>query len=426
MTNILSLSALLVAATLLLPFGQSRLVGKPPTDASTHTFREAATGLLMHENLVKEHRVAASQFHEVTFVIQQRNMDELKSILYDISDPESDNYGKHLTREEVADRTANPDSRNAVVAYLETFGATVVSETPHGEYIIAQAPVSLWEKMFDTEFFAYTVLPPKDLRKMETDTNIIKIIRAEKYSVPTCLDSHIESVLSVIQMPSMHSRKVSPLPFTSASIKSLDFSAKEWEGYVTPALLKRVYNVDTDVSHNKATQAVFELYEDSYSKKDIEEFQDTFNLPRLAVNVSIGNYTASQSYCAAKFYNCAESNLDLQYIMAMSPSPTTHYHSDVGLSSYWLFVVSSASNVPKVISISWGYSEIYATMSEMNAFNREALKLGVMGTTILVATGDDGVASFRARYDSTQCSYDVDFPAGSEYVTAVGATMVRT
>ena len=426
MTKLLTLFTLLVAVTLNLPHCQSRLVGIPPTDASTHTFREAATGLLMNEDLVKGHRVPGTQFHEVTFVIQQRNMKELESILYDISDPENGNYGKHLTRREIADLTASPDSRDAVVAYLETFGATVVSETPHGEYIVAQATVSLWEKMFDTEFFAFTVLPPKGLKKMKIDEKIITVIRAEKYSVPTCLDSHVESVLSTIQMPSMHSRQVSPLPFPSNLVESLDFSADDWEGYVTPALLKKVYDVDTDVSHNKATQAIFSCQGNSYSKKDITEFQDLFGLPRLAVNISVGNHSVPQSVCAADPSTCAESHLDLQYIMAMSPSPTTHYYSDVGLSSAWLRLVASKINVPKVISISWGYYEKYGTRSEMTAFNNEALKLGVMGTTILVATGDDGVASYDARYDSSKCSYEIDFPSCSPYITAVGATMVRT
>eukprot|EP01042_Synura_sphagnicola_P036462 gene36462-biopygen6382 len=53
----------------------------------------------------------------------------------------------------------------------------------------------------------------------------------------------------------------------------------------------------------------------------------------------------------------------------------------------------------------------------MNTFNVEAMKLGVMGTTIVVATGDNG-----ANGDGS-CGYDTSFPATSPYVTAVGATM---
>eukprot|EP01042_Synura_sphagnicola_P004374 gene4374-biopygen4711 len=54
----------------------------------------------------------------------------------------------------------------------------------------------------------------------------------------------------------------------------------------------------------------------------------------------------------------------------------------------------------------------------MNAFNTEAIKLGVMGATIVVATGDDG-----ANGAGSSCGYSTSFPATSPYVTAVGGTM---
>ena len=428
MGNLHLLSVLLLALSLISPICHGLLRANapdPPIDATTHTFRESARGLIMHKNIVKESRIQPTQIHEVTFVVPQRNMDELERILHDVSDPRSNNYGKHLTREEVAERTANFESRDAILTYLDTLDAIVVSITPYGEYITAQAPVSTWEKMFDTEFFAYSVLHSEH-SKTSLSNQDIKIIRAEKYSVPTSLHSHVASVLSTIQMPSMHSRKVSSTPFTGTSQGSLDFSAQIFEGYVTPAVLKAAYNIDTDIGHVKATQAVFECQGNSYSKEDITQFQDTFNLPRIAVNVSVGNHIVSTEVCSLNTYTCAESSLDLQYMMAISTSPTTHYYSDVSLTSYWLIIVSSAINVPKVISISYGTLEKHILQSEMNAFNTEAIKLGVMGTTIVTASGDDGAASTPARYDITQCGYVPEFPSTSPYITSIGATMVRT
>ena len=59
----------------------------------------------------------------------------------------------------------------------------------------------------------------------------------------------------------------------------------------------------------------------------------------------------------------------------------------------------------------------------INQFNTQALKLGVMGVTIIVASGDDGVANAWTNGLSSNCKYDPAFPASSPYVTAVGATM---
>ena len=62
-----------------------------------HSYRSAATGLILHKRITKEERVHPLQDHDVIFVIKQRNMDELTRILHDISDPQSANYGQHMS-----------------------------------------------------------------------------------------------------------------------------------------------------------------------------------------------------------------------------------------------------------------------------------------------------------------------------------------
>ena len=46
-----------------------------------------------------------------------------------------------------------------------------------------------------------------------------------------------------------------------------------------------------------------------------------------------------------------------------------------------------------------------------------------MGVTIVVASGDDGVANSWTYNNISNCGYDPAFPASSPYVTTVGATM---
>ena len=76
---------------------------------------------------------------------------------------------------------------------------------------------------------------------------------------------------------------------------------------------------------------------------------------------------------------------------------------------------------PVVISISYGGPENPDSQGEVdmyNAFNVHAMKLGVRGVTIMVASGDDGANFF---FEPCQ-GYNPSFPATSPYVTAVGAT----
>ena len=129
--------------------------GKGNQLGHTHVFRESIPKLASRTDLVKLRRADNAAAHTVVFVVKQKNVDELTRILHDVSDPLSSNYGQHLTRKEVADLTSNPESRDAVVSYLNLNGASVISETLSGEYITANAPVAIWEKMFNTKFFTF-------------------------------------------------------------------------------------------------------------------------------------------------------------------------------------------------------------------------------------------------------------------------------
>lgn len=52
-----------------------------------------------------------------------------------------------------------------------------------------------------------------------------------------------------------------------------------------------------------------------------------------------------------------------------------------------------------------------------------ALSLGLAGSTLVAAAGDDGVAGFLSN-DRKGCGYFPQFPASSPFVLSVGATQV--
>jgi hypothetical protein len=170
-----------------------------------HVFKERIAGV-GRPDLARQSRVSPEMNHEVVFAIKQKNLEELTAILHDVSDPKSINYGKHKTRQEVADLTANLESRDAVVSYITSVGATIVSETLSGEFVIANGPIRLWEEMFHTEFFMFHQTQDVD--------HVQKLVRSEHYSIPAQLYLHVECVFNTIQMPlqSFGGPMISPVP----------------------------------------------------------------------------------------------------------------------------------------------------------------------------------------------------------------------
>ena len=381
----------------------------------THVFRESIPQLSSRTDLVKGERIRHDRNHQVVFCIRQNNMDELIRILHDVSDPLSSNYGQHLTREEVADLTSNPESRDAVVSYLNLIGASVISETLSGEYITANATVAVWEVMFNTEFFTFH-------KTHHIDQRVEKVVRAEKYWVPRELDMHVESVFNTIEMPLDFMGRLPKLS-PASRLKTMDGVTAVISGVITPYKLKTYYNMSiTAGGSSNSSQGIFGGAGQYFSPVDLLSFQVKFGLPQVPVTASIGNHS-SNSKCVTNSNNCGESNLDLQYLTAMSPgSPTTFWYTDSSF-SVWLLALANTPKPPLVLSISYGGLEKDFSSSDMDAFTTQAIKLAAMGVTLLASSGDDGANSYYAM-NGSYCGYYPTFPASNPFVVSVGGTSV--
>ena len=348
-----------------------------PADYTTHVFREFAAGLSSRTDLVKKERVAHDHIHEVMFAVQQKNVARLTRLLHQISDPDSKNYGNHRSRIEIEEVTSNPESRNFLLQFLHDAGATTTSESIFGEYISAQAPVSLWEKMFNTQFYKFHHIS-------ENSDDVVELVRAEMYSVPTALHEHVASVFQTVQM----SQKKWGRPVVLLSKNSTSIIQNHVElGVLTPEKLNVYYGIKNNIGSSSSSQAAIQSLNQFVSPKDLTLFQDAFKLPRQNVTKFVGG-GKDDFICTIIPESCAEGNLDMQYLMSISQgTPTMNLYTDLNNFSGWLLAVANLVNPPLVVSISYGASEASITASEFDAFNLQAIKLGLMGVTILASSG---------------------------------------
>ena len=388
----------------------------------THVFKESIPMLSSRTDLQRGDRARHDYIHEVTFIIRPKNMEELIHVLHDVSDPSSVNYGQHWTKEEVSDLTSNPEARDAVLLYLSTNGASVISETLDGEYITANAPIRVWEKIFDTEFFIFHQTLSQQSVRVE------KIIRTERYSIPRELDQHVEGVFNTIDvmiesigtLPKLHA---APKSTSKSKFRTSD-AMFTLPGIITPYGLKSYYNMSVNAKgSNNSVQGVFTTNNHYYSPADILGSQQYLGLPQLPV-INVGDH-ANDTKCIINSPNCAEISLDLQYITAMSPSsPTTHYYTNSDFTT-WLVQIANLIKPPLVVSISYGAAETGFSVSYVYAFSAQAIKFGTRGITIFVASGDNGANSHSIdSLGINGCGYSPDFPSTCPYVTSVGATAV--
>ena len=402
--------------------------GTDGSRGSLHVFREESPGLF---DLLKVERTTSTATHEVTFMVKQKNMEELTRIFHDISDPESANYGNHMTQKEVSDLTSNAESVAEVVAYLKAAGATILPQKILGDCVSAEAAIHLWERMFDTEFHLYSTKNLNAFYGIEASSAAeVKLVRTERYSIPRELDEHVASVINTIQPPFMSDPKLPPVvhSFNHPS-ESSRFSEETvlYKGYTTPLLVTNAYFADDISGHPRATQAAYEGHGQVYSPLDVLQLQKRLSLTVMAANRTVDAQVRTPEQCRLDMNLCVESTADIALLISMSNSPTWHYYTETN--TFGLFMqetVNKPETPPLVISISYSTPEVHQSDEEIALFNSNAIKLGVMGTTIFVSSGDDGVTNHYSRSGATwNCAYRPKHPASSPYVTAVGATQVR-
>ena len=353
----------------------------PAKSHLNHIFKEYAVGLSFRKDIVKMDRASGNDIHEIIFAVRQKNLDELKQILYDVSDIESANYGQYLTKKEIADLTYDVKPHVAILQYIKHIGATVVAESIHGEYVTAHAPVSVWETVFNTEFFTFH-------HSHKEGESPLKIVRAEKYFVPAELHAHVVSVFNTIPMP-MAIWGAPIIERKSKVSNSSSIRGQVLTGYTTLALLNDIYKIDSNVGNSLSSQAAFETIGQYFNERDLNVFQTRNSIPNQPVTTKIGAHIDDMNtICSADYRTCMEANMDIQYLMAISQvSPTTHWYTDENSFAAWLLEVANYRDPPLVFSISFGAPESTVTFSEFEAFNLQAIKLGLMGITIVAASG---------------------------------------
>jgi len=347
---------------------------------------------------------------KMTIAIKQRNLDKLERTLMAVSDPQSGNYGQHLTHEEIQQLvTPRPDSISMVVEWLTDHGITSWSSSSNNDFIQFVTSVATAEKLLEAEYHSF--------KHTKFD---VTVIRTFNYSIPNKIKYAIDFISPTVRLPTLRS---SPTP-TMSYPPTIDMSAeKDDQLGANPTSLRKLYAVGT-VEGNSSTnrQAVTAFLEQYYRPSDLQKFYEGY------YTIAKGR-TVQKVIGPNKNFAGIEASLDIEYITALGGNVPTQFWSFAGrapdnpenepfLDFLYLVANTSDDNVPYVFSTSYGEDEKSVSMDYANRINVEFQKAGTRGISILFASGDSGVAG-----DSGSCTRFVpQWPSGSPYVTAVGGT----
>ena len=339
-----------------------------------------------------------------------RNSDELESFFWSVTDPDSAEYLQYLTSEEVEARFgADEADRVQVQMWLLKAGVTDIRSVSSALYVTTTAATAA--RLFDTEM--------RSFRHVQSGVTVVKAWG--KYSLPEHVHGRVEIVTGISSFPVPG--KSSPFKKPTAAAPPSKLEA------VVPQTLTGMYNIrqQTPGSVSAANQAVIEYEGQYFSNNDTAAFAadvgyNTTNQTIAPIPAShvVGKNVPSQPG--------VESTLDVQMIAAVNMEVDTWFWIEDGQG--WLYEfgthILNSSVKPQVTSTSYGWWEgdqcaiDGAECQQLGvdsygytaAVNKLFQKVGVVGVSLLVASGDSGA---NGRTDEG-CSYPTlrpEFPASS-------------
>jgi tripeptidyl-peptidase-1 len=340
--------------------------------------------------------------------LKQRNLDLLEQRFWAISTPGSPLYREFMTREAVYDLIApSKEDHDTVVAFLWSQGIKEIRSTRDG--LMCTTTVEVAEKFFNTKFYVFTHAWKKN--------RVVK--QMGEFSIPVFLAQYIDLIEGVSNFPMYNKLKRTRAP-----------TAPLVDAAVVPATLDTIYNVPAGTSANGANQGVIEF--------GAGEYYNPSSLQTFAKGVGVTIPPLNSSHVInPQPPEGIEGVLDIQYLGGVGAGGDNWYWTENDWLYSWSSSFFAAANIPDVVSVSYGWAEYdqcdvsdeCSTLgTDSQGFvlrvNTEFQKIGVRGTSIVVASGDSG-ANGRTDPDCTQKVLHPDYPACSPYVTSVGATQLN-
>lgn len=386
--------------------------------------------------------------------LQRPNFPVLERHLYEVSSPEHERYGQHLSKEEVEAFVApHQESIDAVNQWLFSHGLqeSDLVKSPAKDWVTVKVSVSLAEKMLSATYYVWKHLEGGDF-----------IVRTTNYSLPSHLHDHVD----VIQPTTMFGRfkkskstiiwsdkssavldatngDLAPIVDATSGV-TVDASCNE---NITISCLQQIYNaVDFVPSARNNSIGITGYLNQSANVADLQQFfaeqrPDAVNSTFQFISVNGGQNDQTPANAGD------EANLDTQYAFGLSYPISPTFYSTAGSPPFkpdssppentnepytaWLDFVLSRSDVPLAISTSYGDDEQTVPFSFAKRACEDFAQLGARGVSLMFSSGDGGVGDGDENPATQRCftndghnktEFIPAFPASCPYVTAVGGT----
>ncbi|KAM0318569.1 hypothetical protein ACHAO8_001660 [Botrytis cinerea] len=440
-----------------------------------------------HAQWMKRDRIASTTLLPVRIGLSQGNLEKGHAFLMDVSHPESSNYGKHWTAEQVHEMFAPSDETiNTVRNWLVDSGiaaSRIVHSDTKGWYAF-DATTSELENLLNTQYYTYEHFSTDEIAAA-----------CDEYHLPAHVQPHVDYITPGVKLISTKKKSASkrsvlggskgkdygPLRRPKSSSGSYSHhnstSLATCDEIITPECIKALYHIPRASKANPNNAMGIWEEGDFYDQEDLDLFfanytpyipKGTHPIPNfvdgamapVSVEEAGGeslldfelayplvypqklvlyqtddiNYAAENPTVGA--FNTFLDAIDGSYCTYSAYGETGNdpvldpIYPDSAEDGYKGKLMCGVYKPTNVVSTSYGEAEIDLPEYYQKRQCNEYMKLGLQGHTFLYSSGDFGVGGYPGDATESGCLgsdstiFNPQFPVNCPYVTAVGATKV--
>ncbi|KAI0005265.1 tripeptidyl-peptidase 1 precursor [Xylariaceae sp. FL0662B] len=396
-------------------------------------------------------RAPADHIINLQIGVKQGNFAELERNLYEVSDPDHERYGQHLSGDDVKELVKpTNETLDLVHEWLGDNGIIPSGYSTAKDWITVSLPIETIERLLDTQYHVY-----------EHQDSGSKVARAPKWSLPSHLHEHIDTIQPTNSFFRAHAEKtdhiVGPVhihanyrPPSNSTLNAVCNVSS-----VTPECFQTLYSTKGYKARadgkNKIAFNNFlgehpirtdgELFLAKYRPEAVSSAK-TF--PQLVIADGPGDSPLTAQEIEDQVSK--EANLDFQAIAGISWETPIVSYSTGGSPPFvpsastpdntnepyleWVNWLLAQDSFPQVITTSYGDDEQMVPRSYARRVCEQLAQVGARGTSLLFSSGDSGVGPYGlclsnggdgTAVNSTR--FLPEFPSSCPYVTSVGATM---
>ncbi|KAK1240117.1 hypothetical protein MKX08_007559 [Trichoderma sp. CBMAI-0020] len=434
---------MLLTSTALVLLSAAAVSAVPSTTHVTHERRNVHS----HRHWEKCSRLEPHDVILMRIGLSQRNLDQGHDLLMDVSDPNSENYGKHWTAERITEMfSPSHDSIEAIREWLTSSGISEdrINHSLGYEWIHFDATAQEAEELFQTEYHVF-----------QHGLEFRSTVACDEYKVPRHLARHIDFVYPGVALAgSMKKRSMKrdiriedQLVARDALDKRADAGPCDDLDFITPTCIQHIYNVPR--GNKKAPGNSLGMFETGswYSPTALKSFLANYTdippettLLNITIDISEPHFDQTN--------DGGEADLDVQMALPLVyPQNITVYQVDDdyyttfgretyrGMFQSWLNAIDGSYCNYTAFGETGNDPEVDPTYPDNNQdpSNPDGgipagwfMKLSLMGTTIVSSTADLGSASSNLCDPVYIDFYHAvsQYPANCPYLLTVGATQL--